>query len=440
MSESPTGQDAAAPSPALPESPPAPLARPRPEIVIDRSWKLWWIFAAIVGSAAPFVWWLAAADEAGSFGAMVLLMMSSTLIACAAFTAPNDVPAPHRLICWGGVLLEIWKAISIAAYYYLHDVFVVTLTAYVAITLDVALLAIGLWFVRRVILNEKTQKAIRTGLFAVLCGVLGLFMHVLYSSTFALALHDRAVPDSLHPNARQWVQEGAFAFREGTTTIDEALSISENLDSWPDDEPQRQTRLKSAIDEMMKSEKVAKSYKAVRRQEIFEELSANISNWRDITGSVTGDPTIAWRIRVVGHASDRIKVDDKNGEWKNYSVSEDRANYVYGKLRQAVKGKSVKCEWALVAVANADHDMGALPFIRGRDRKLSARVFVEKQAGSLSLLDYLYFMTYTITTTGYGDLVPTSSFAKFITCIANLFEILFIVVIINLVFTYGRTE
>ena len=50
----------------------------------------------------------------------------------------------------------------------------------------------------------------------------------------------------------------------------------------------------------------------------------------------------------------------------------------------------------------------------------------------------MYFMIYTITTTGYGDFVPLSSHAKFICCIANLFEPLFIVVVINLVFAYAK--
>lgn len=43
----------------------------------------------------------------------------------------------------------------------------------------------------------------------------------------------------------------------------------------------------------------------------------------------------------------------------------------------------------------------------------------------LKMLDYLYFMAYTITTTGYGDIMPVSPEAKFITTLANLCELLF---------------
>jgi hypothetical protein len=49
----------------------------------------------------------------------------------------------------------------------------------------------------------------------------------------------------------------------------------------------------------------------------------------------------------------------------------------------------------------------------------------------LALLDYVYFVIYTLTTTGYGDLVPTDAMTKFITSIANLAEFFFIVIVIN---------
>jgi hypothetical protein len=56
----------------------------------------------------------------------------------------------------------------------------------------------------------------------------------------------------------------------------------------------------------------------------------------------------------------------------------------------------------------------------------------------LKMLDYLYFMTYTITTTGYGDIMPVSPEAKFITTLANLFELLFLVVFFNVLVSHGQ--
>ncbi|HKS28136.1 MAG TPA: ion channel [Pyrinomonadaceae bacterium] len=49
----------------------------------------------------------------------------------------------------------------------------------------------------------------------------------------------------------------------------------------------------------------------------------------------------------------------------------------------------------------------------------------------LSLMDYMYFTIYTITTTGYGDIVPTTTYAKFLCSVANILEVFFFVVFFN---------
>lgn len=49
----------------------------------------------------------------------------------------------------------------------------------------------------------------------------------------------------------------------------------------------------------------------------------------------------------------------------------------------------------------------------------------------LSLMDYMYFTIYTITTTGYGDIVPSTTYAKFLCSAANILEVFFFVVFFN---------
>jgi voltage-gated potassium channel Kch len=49
----------------------------------------------------------------------------------------------------------------------------------------------------------------------------------------------------------------------------------------------------------------------------------------------------------------------------------------------------------------------------------------------LALMDYMYFAIYTITTTGYGDIVPTTNYAKALTCFANICEMFFIIGLFN---------
>nr|VFK10246.1 MAG: Ion channel [Candidatus Kentron sp. LPFa] len=52
-------------------------------------------------------------------------------------------------------------------------------------------------------------------------------------------------------------------------------------------------------------------------------------------------------------------------------------------------------------------------------------------------IDYLYFMIYTITTTGYGDLHPKGDFARLLVSIANLIEVFFGVIFINVLIAHG---
>ncbi|MEK6280191.1 MAG: potassium channel family protein [Acidobacteriota bacterium] len=58
----------------------------------------------------------------------------------------------------------------------------------------------------------------------------------------------------------------------------------------------------------------------------------------------------------------------------------------------------------------------------------------------LSLMDYMYFSIYTITTTGYGDITPTSTFAKFLCSSANILEVFFLVVFFSALLSVKREK
>lgn len=49
----------------------------------------------------------------------------------------------------------------------------------------------------------------------------------------------------------------------------------------------------------------------------------------------------------------------------------------------------------------------------------------------LTLLEHIYFSMYTITTTGYGDIKPSTPYAMFVCTIENLYEVFFMVVFFN---------
>ncbi|MGB7925477.1 MAG: ion channel [Pyrinomonadaceae bacterium] len=58
----------------------------------------------------------------------------------------------------------------------------------------------------------------------------------------------------------------------------------------------------------------------------------------------------------------------------------------------------------------------------------------------LSLMDYMYFTIYTITTTGYGDIMPMTPYAKFLCSSANILEVFFFVVFFNGLLSMKRSK
>jgi outer membrane protein OmpA-like peptidoglycan-associated protein len=64
----------------------------------------------------------------------------------------------------------------------------------------------------------------------------------------------------------------------------------------------------------------------------------------------------------------------------------------------------------------------------------------QSQARSMRLMDYMYFSIYTITTTGYGDIIPTTAYAKFVISLANFCEVLFLVVFFNALTSLKRRD
>lgn len=64
------------------------------------------------------------------------------------------------------------------------------------------------------------------------------------------------------------------------------------------------------------------------------------------------------------------------------------------------------------------------------EKKVAAQLEADKFK-PLDLMDYIYFANYTITTTGYGDIMPNTVYAKFICSFANICEVFFLVVFFN---------
>jgi hypothetical protein len=152
---------------------------------------------------------------------------------------------------------------------------------------------------------------------------------------------------------------------------------------------------------------------------------------------------------VVGHASDTQP--ELLGNGTNANKADFRAGYVASLVQQL--SREVGFREPITKPFGVGSENGRFlehdhlnktetewSDIRGLVPKLSVEVQLVMSAESAnetprksSLLDYSYFMIYTITTTGYGDLVPSAPFTRFLASIANLFEMFFIVIIFNVI-------
>lgn len=317
-----------------------------------------------------------------------------------------------------------------------------------------------------------------------LAGVLFAFLHVTYFLSFALAFSDRG-------SVRQ-----LFATDDGATRKSSALSPTTTAAgpqcAAPFDErvrkfffsestasllctlaleaaAERDHNLQKAVCENG-VESVIAAFRSVpapacdARPDAEWERRAAALNLRElyalrsIFGSLECKPEgCSYVVAVRGHANDTaLRKASVLAYGSNYEISKQRADQIALLLNDAfvksAAGSSPAMRWLSYGVSNEESFLDEEPRnwldARPKDRKLSVEVKIVPVADSfenrhlraahteqrtLDLLDYLYFTVYTITTTGYGDIKPIGGYAKFVVTLANLIELLFVVVIFNVV-------
>ena len=156
------------------------------------------------------------------------------------------------------------------------------------------------------------------------------------------------------------------------------------------------------------------------------------------------------RIELVGHSSDK-KIDLAISRYSsNYELSQARVQQVHlmliDSLAQREKNPShnnlkvfYNVEWLLVPLSNEDKFSDPQPTDEIEKRcvdisfqRLDQYTVIfpggrEEVGQKMKFLDYMYFMIYTITTTGYGDIKPVGGFIKLIVSLANIYEVFFTV-------------
>ena len=384
-----------------------------------------WGATIFAGSLSAVVWLVVTNPTEGGAGYAFALLLISPILLGIGF--PFRAKSPKWLTFLYSAL-EIWKNVLLWSYALMdRSILWAESLSFAAIAMACLILAGSLAIVRLAIERPERHEAIRAHFFATICGALYLFAQVSYDLTFALALHDRrGVSGGVYSVPKQTNSDTyTLHFTEGQASIDTVMSLATLISEWPSD-----------------TDGQCEAVQAVNRDKSdssIREMAFDVGEWKRLTTRIATDRPSWWRVSITGHASDAVSEED--GNLKNLSLSEERMEQTRAVIRQKLRElrPDVRIEWALRAISN-DDQFFVRKFFDGKNHKLSVEIQLERER-RFELLDYAYFMIYTITTTGYGDLMPTSPRAKFITCLANMFELLFIVVLLNLAFgVYGGNK
>jgi hypothetical protein len=149
------------------------------------------------------------------------------------------------------------------------------------------------------------------------------------------------------------------------------------------------------------------------QMKLIERLSIGNANWLNIEWSIvplSNEPAVI--------PTDRLFSSENNGARSNPSG-----------ISSAADNRAVE-----VNIESVDNEIGELQMQRLQlERKTPPNL-------QLDLMDYIYFANYTITTTGYGDIMPTTPYSKFLCSLANIFEVFFLVVFFNALLSLRRDQ
>jgi hypothetical protein len=186
----------------------------------------------------------------------------------------------------------------------------------------------------------------------------------------------------------------------------------------------------------------------LNRMLLAEAYSDHIAKNRlyDLIQTIQGTSAQLNRIRVtiVGF-SDASQV--KGTPYKsNYELAEARAQNTKQVILDRLGGRSKETswdniEWSSVSLSNEPHASEKIVKVKleSAPQDSASLLLKSEHPNPLNLLDYVYFANYTITTTGYGDIVPTTAYAKFICSFANIVEVFFLVVFFNVLVSLRRS-
>lgn len=346
-------------------------------------------------------------------------------------------------------------------------------------------------------IKDKAAKfcdEIRQHSFLCLVFFLIIFLYVTYFMSFALAFHDQGsagpglMTDIIDPERNSEKEKAAgeeskssvaavvppssgrewhLCFEKGSSELKyNARLLQPSSESEDGTDPNAPVDLDAVISAY---ERAGNSHK----DQEYDNTIQLARVVRDLSSSNETTKFRRARITVLGRSTDDQVACDSNNNLQryksNFELSVARAYQVQYALASFLgqfygpkyrKYGDLNLEWALIPIGNesvrdsedppsskngeADPKLCTevqLSWIPDHVSEAEMRSFKQpQQHHRFELFDYIYFMIYTITTTGYGDIKPVSAEAKFFASIANLYELFFLVIFVNVLLSFNRPE
>lgn len=331
--------------------------------------------------------------------------------------------------------------------------------------------------VRERLINLKTD--VQKEPFLALLLFFSAFLCVSYLFGLAFAFYDRTLPQNGKPalfmrNLYPQETEGTDGRhqKDSTKVVDERSSDSYQIHfktarGIPDIED---IDLKKNLPNILKQ-------KADEILETVKRRSQNFDNLKSVVTKIENATQNDGRIRIVltGRADDTSTKGTPYSS--NYELSQARAQNVEMKILETLtKGNGTpenasppakwrNIEWVIIPLSNEPAVLPAEVLFSLKNPRVPTSVSSGQNSADnrvvdiriepvseeitalqmqhmrtekgilpykqLDLMDYVYFANYTITTTGYGDIMPTTPYSKFLCSLANICEVFFLVVFFN---------
>ncbi|HKI06076.1 MAG TPA: ion channel [Thermoanaerobaculia bacterium] len=297
--------------------------------------------------------------------------------------------------------------------------------------------------------GTKFRTLLRDQPFLVVCFFLTIFTFITVFLSFSLALHDQDLRLN-HAKLALYAEDiGPTKANDGDHPYDKQRQAEENYHTGGEEQGTESFKILfapgSAAVEV--EEGSPDTFNANNDVTPIENRRADNAINLDALADEIIKQSERGHVRVVlAGYSDDLPVSGSYGS--NFELSLARISQVMVYLISRLERKDTQRKWSrsiewltLPSASEQGHFDGRK---RSREERLAVEALLLRSDGDhgkdLSLLDYIYFGVYTITTTGYGDIIPISAYAKFITTIANFFEVFLMVVFFNVLLSFLREE